>query len=157
MEPDVALELQRLQIAYATALDRRDADLLRDVFQHDAELALFRPGDHEAYAVIAGHEHLAGMVDAMAARYAATMHALSNHTCDVRGDDAEGSAYCVAHHLIEEDSERRQFVVHLRYDDAFRRAPDGTWRIARRAIRFQWSHEHPALDWDVGAARGRLT
>ena len=156
-DAEIGLRCQRLQNDYALALDGRDRDALRAVFHPDASFALYRPDEVEPYGVIEGHDQLAGIVDGLRDRYAKTMHVMTNHVSTVHGNDATGSVYCVAHHLIVDGGALREFVAHLHYVDTFRCGADGAWRISRREVRFQWSAEHPVLSWDEGAVRGRLS
>jgi hypothetical protein len=153
---DADRQLERVQIAYAFALDRRDPIALRDVFREDATFAMYRPGESEPYVEIQGLEHIGGIVDAMSVRYARTMHVMSNSRSSVDGDDASGSVYCIAHHLIDDDGPPREVVAYIVYDDSFRRGDDGEWRIQRRDVRFQWIGEHAVLSWEDGAERGRF-
>ncbi len=146
-----------LQYGYGAALDRRDAAALRAVFDPDVVFRVFPPDADEPFAESRGDGQLAMMVEAMADRYAKTMHVMSNPTSTIDGDEATGSVHCVAHHLIVEEDAARTFVVYLRYDDEFRRGRDGEWRIVRRDARFLWTEDGgPVVAWDAARARGRL-
>ena len=56
----------------------------------------------------------------------------------VDGDSATGTTYCIAHHLTGADD----FVMHIRYEDAYVRTADG-WRIAARNLRLLWTANLP--------------
>jgi 3-phenylpropionate/cinnamic acid dioxygenase small subunit len=156
-DPGIILALRDLVYRYALALDGRDADALLAVFSPDAVVRVFRPDTTHPASETRGHEQIGMMVPAMTARYTKTMHAVSNPTCAVDGNVATGSAYCVAHHLIADDPLPRTFVVHLRYDDEFRREEGDDWRIVHRDIRFLWTAEGPPpLAWETAVERGRL-
>jgi hypothetical protein len=152
----IAYELQRLQIAYATALDNRNREGLYGVFSPDAVFAVYGPDETEPTTEIQGHEQLPFIVDGLGQRYAKTLHVMTNHACQTEGDGATGTVYCTAYHLILDDGAPREFVARLRYVDSFRRDGDDSWRIARREARFLWATEHAALDWETAQKRGRL-
>ena len=156
-DADAVLALRDLVYRYASALDRRDGDALLTVFWPDAVVRVFPPGADEPMGETRGHDQIQMMAPGMAARFAQTMHVISNPVCTVDGDAATGSAYCVAHHLILDDPSPRTFVVHLRYDDEFRRDDRDEWRIVHRDIRFLWTAEGPPpLAWETAVERGRL-
>ena len=156
LDASTALELRNLQYGYASAVDRRDAVALRAVFHPDATYRVFEPDADQPRVEIRGNEHLALMTEAMRQRYAKTMHVMTNCTSSIEGDTATGEVYGVAHHLILDDGPPRTFVAHLRYDDAFGRGPDGTWRITQRDVHFLWTEEGSALPWETAIERGRL-
>jgi 3-phenylpropionate/cinnamic acid dioxygenase small subunit len=155
-DASTTLALRDLQYAYASAVDRRDPDALLAVFHADVVLRVFAPDTDEPLMEGRGREQLALMTEVMSQRYARTMHVMTNTSSSIDGDTATGEVYGVAHHLILDDGPPRKFVAYLRYDDAFGREPDGTWRITRRDIRFLWSEETPVLPWETAIERGRL-
>lgn len=155
IDASAALPLWDLHHAYASALDRLDAAALREVFHPDATLRVFAPDAVEPRSRTHGHDQLVGMIGALRARYARTMHVVTNATASMLGPDtATGRAYGVSHHLLRGPGRPCTLVVHLVYEDGFRRGPDGGWCIGQRDIRFLWAEEHPVLPWDEAAARG---
>lgn len=150
------MRLRGLQFAYADALDRCDTQALLAVFEPDATLRVFWPGEDDPRAVSQGHDQLTHMPGAMRTRYATTMHVITNNIIAVDGDTATGSAYCVAHHIVRDEQLEYKFVAHLKYVDLFRRQSDGSWRISQRDIRMLWGEQVPVLPWDKAAIIGRL-
>ena len=48
----------------------------------------------------------------------------------------------IAKHVYEEDGVDRCYIMHIRYDDQYRRVGDG-WRIAHRHLTLLWDEDHP--------------
>jgi hypothetical protein len=147
--------IHELQTRYALALDGRDRDALLSVFAPGGEFAMYPPGAQAPAGVVAGHEQLQFITEALATRYRRTMHVLSNHWCTIDGDTATGGVYCCAHHLLA-DGSPTLYVVMLNYLDTYERDVAGTWRIRRREAHFEWIEERPTLEWADGARRARM-
>jgi len=157
MDAETVQQLTDLHYAYAAALDRLDPAALRGVFHADATLRVFEPDADEPRSQASGHDQLVLMIDAMRARYAKTMHVITNITASaLEPGTAAGRAYCVSHHLLRRDGPPAKFVMHLVYEDEFRCDPDDSWRIQQRDIRFQWAEESPVLPWPEALGRGGL-
>lgn len=151
------LSLRELRYAYASALDRRDADALLAVFRPDAVMRVFAPGAEEPRTHLRGHDRIVRTIDGLRERYATTLHLVTNTTATIlRPGVATGRAYGVSHHLPHGGAGAVKFVVHLVYEDEFLAGPGGDWRIARRDIRFLWAEEAPILPWDEAVVRGGL-
>ena len=111
--------------------------------------------DHGAY-----QGNLDGFVDFVArevwSRFRTTMHKLGQALIEIDGDVAQSETYAVCHHVIEEGGhDVADNVMGIRYLDRFERR-DGAWRIARRALRWEWIRTD-ALDpldpaWTHGTA-----
>jgi uncharacterized protein (TIGR02246 family) len=134
------LELRRLVEQYARGADDRDAVLYADVFTDDAVL-------YTNMGEVRGRDALLKIAPKLA-RYRVTMHLVANHYVDfapatsgaVR-DAATGSVYCIAKHVYERDGVERVYVMHIRYDDQYRRL-DGGWRIAERRLNLLFDEDH---------------
>jgi 3-phenylpropionate/cinnamic acid dioxygenase small subunit len=106
-------EIEDLLVGYATAIDRRDWDLLRETFTTDC---------HLEYDPIGTWDGVEAVVDFMVAAHAGaghTLHRISNRVIAVDGGRATSRTYGF-------------------YDDELVRTSDG-WRIAVRrftAVRF---------------------
>jgi hypothetical protein len=133
------LALHDLALAYAATADRRDAAGFTDLFLPDATLTA-RRGDGEP-GVYTGTERLAEIPQRLA-RYHETVHVVTNHRCEIDGDDATGEAACRAHHVTVGDAGATDLVLTIRYRDAYRRTPDG-WRFAMRDVHILWTSEEP--------------
>jgi len=135
MEHDELLERMRLQelaYRYARIVDDRDYDLVREVFVEDGvlEAPFFEPNR------VVGHEALIQAMHRIE-EYDAVMHAVHNQRVEIRGDEASGDVYCVAHHILEHDDRPSKFELGVRYGDSYRRTSAG-WRIAHRLVRVLW-------------------
>jgi ketosteroid isomerase-like protein len=134
-------ELARLLAAYASAVDARDLDALRDLFVADATLTV-RRGEAEPQ-VFRGRAELSGVIEALAP-FELTLHEVSSVDLAVDPGGAEASArsVCVAHHLRRgEGREASDLVLHGRYSDRFRRDADGAWRFASRELLVLWTEK----------------
>ncbi|MFI5956344.1 nuclear transport factor 2 family protein [Cryptosporangium sp. NPDC051539] len=128
MDLAARVSLRGLVDLYAFACDRRDGDGFAALFAPDASLVVHWPG--RTPSVIT---ELA-QVPVRLGRYDRTFHFVGNHLVSVlRGDDAAGDAYCLAHHVTGADDK----VIAIHYEDRYRRVGDD-WRFARRDVRVQW-------------------
>jgi uncharacterized protein (TIGR02246 family) len=126
--------LRRLVEQYAAGADQRDAALYADVFTDDG-LLVTQVGE------VRGRESLLKIAPKLA-RYRVTMHLVGNHHVAFADGGATGSAYCVARHVYAHDDGERVYVMHIRYDDVYRRVGTG-WRIAERRLVLLWDEDHP--------------
>jgi len=86
---------------------------------------------------------LASTFDHLIRDYDATTYLNGQSAIAVDGDAASAEAYCLAHHLTQEDGERVLTVMAIRYLDTFVRTDEG-WRIARRDLVFDWTDRRPS-------------
>ena len=159
MTPDTRtvdlLEIRDLAARYASGVDRRDRDLFLSAFHPDARLAVYSDSEaDEPDSVRQGHEEL-GQVPSLITRYRRTFHFVGQHRCEIDGDEATGEVYCIARHLTPDDHGGTDFVMHIRYQDRYRR-DDGGWRIAERRVLVDWT-EVQAASRIPKAARGTGT
>jgi hypothetical protein len=141
---DTCGELKMLADQYARAVDGRDAHLLLDVFDPDARLRVFTPADSEQPRTdLLGHEAIERITRSIA-RYAKTYHFVGNASYDIAGDEATGEVYCIAHHLTQDEATPNDYVMYIRYHDAYRRDA-GRWRIVDRRVVVDWTESRPAI------------
>lgn len=151
VEPAVTQELRSLASRYASAVDRRDRELLLSVFHADATLTVVRHADPDTRpARMRGHAEIERVVDLLGA-YTHTFHFLGQ--CDYVRDDAHasGEVACIAHHRWTDDVDL-DHVMYIRYGDEYRPGDDGRWRIASRTVAVDWS-ETRAIDTPGRSAR----
>jgi len=139
LDRDVAVLLDKLAITelltgYLRAIDRGDIATLR---------ASYLPGATEEHGgLYAGPAQ--GYVDsiekALTHPRAVGTHALSNVLIEVHGDRARAEHYVLAMTRIKVDGVITDSLVASRIIDDLRRH-DGRWAIARRRLRFDWSHD----------------
>jgi hypothetical protein len=143
-----------LAVAYAIAVDRRDAATLARLFTPDARVRLpaGMSGPHAPAATISPAELLAPLQ-----RWHSTRHVVMQQqiVIDADGTHASGECYSEAHHVSVGDSseasrsgsDARDLVLHLRYLDDFVRDEAG-WRFASRELVVDWSSRQPVRLWD---------
>ena len=144
---DVARMLDRSAIrdlvdAYAHHADRRDPVAQAAVFAEDGQVRLFQgdPARSAPMQTITGRAELAATFAGLIEQYEVTTYLNGQSVIDVHGDTASGESYCLAHHLLHRDGERKLLTMAIRYLDQFDRTDDG-WRIARRDLVFDWTDE----------------
>jgi hypothetical protein len=122
---------------YCRGIDRCDADLVKSAYHPDAY------DDHGTFKGNAWE--FADIVTKSLRRYAATMHAIMNHSIDdvdVDAGTASGEIYVTAYHLRDTDAGRIVDLWWGRYlDDYTCRA--GDWRIAKRICVHEWTMQLP--------------
>ncbi len=125
------LELYELVVSYCRATDRRDVDLMRELYHSDAI------DDHGALFYGSGEEFIAFLPGPITA-FAITTHHITNALFKVDGDRAEGESYLLASHITKE-TPPRNLTVSGRYLDKFERR-DGRWRFSHRVAMMDWSN-----------------
>jgi 3-phenylpropionate/cinnamic acid dioxygenase small subunit len=126
-------------IAYATALDTRDWELLYSLFTSDAGWEYSGSGER-----LAGPDAIVARISASLGRFDATHHLNGNHVAVVQGDDARHTCYYQAQHVRLGVPGGEKFLGGGRYDDRLRRTPDG-WRFTHRRIISVWSDGNRAV------------
>jgi hypothetical protein len=150
-------ELAALCISYALAVDGGDGDRLAGLFVEDGELVIPKvPVDLRPVLVRKGTETLRTIPDGLR-RFTKTFHEVLNREFTIEGGTANGTVYCVAHHVTaagigetdadsgNEGTEARSgtdAVWYIRYLDSYRRTAAG-WRIVRRELHLEWVEERP--------------
>ena len=121
------IEIGDLLARYATAIDRKDYELLDTCFVADADI------DYVSSGGIAGkYPEVRAWLEKALAIFSVTLHSLSNSEITLDGDRAEGRTL-VTNPMSMHDAEGQQtiFTVYAYYEDELVRTGDG-WRIARR-------------------------
>ena len=147
--PDDHVALRRLADAYAIAIDSRDREGLLRLFAPGAELALHNGDGAEPVVGLTG-ERIASVIDMLAEAYRWTFHLVGNHVCEVEGDRACGTTYCVAHHWLADGPVDEAQLI--RYEDEYVRDEAG-WRFASRRLRRLWSETRPAASAGITVDR----
>ncbi len=127
-------EIIRVLDAYATALDRRDWDLLRNVFTTNAAVDFGEGRTSDVREVVDTiHGFLGGC--------GPTQHLQGNYRVDIDGDRASSRCYIRAFHLGGNLHAGKTYEMAGEYIDELRRTADG-WRISERSF---------AIFWELGA------
>ncbi len=115
-------------------------------FRAEATLRVSRSGTEagELVSSFTGHDEL-GRIPALITRYARTFHLVGNHLYDIQGDEATGEVYCSAHHLTSGPNGDTDYVMLIRYQDRYRRDPEGQWLISDRGVVVDWNEIHAGV------------
>jgi hypothetical protein len=77
-------------------------------------------------------------------RYARTFHFLGQCIYEIGDGEAQGEVYCQAHHLTVYRHGGTDYVMHMRYEDAYRHDERGAWKIAERVAFIDWTETRAA-------------
>jgi len=134
---EIRLELRDLVERYAVCADARDRAGFGAVFAPDGCLVV--PGGHRCE----GREAIVANLDHLDAHYPKSMHFVGNHIVTlVDADLAEGTVYCLAHHVYETEGVGRDTLMMIRYYDRYRRR-SGSWQIEERRLDIDWQEDRP--------------
>lgn len=125
-------------IRYATALDTKDWQRLRECFTPDAVARYGVIADCAGVDAII--EQVSGGMDYLAQ----TQHILTNHVVLLDGDSATCVCYLQAQHLRDNAKPSWNFIMAGQYSDSLVRTRDG-WRISERALELWWTSGDPAV------------
>ena len=121
-------ELRDLALAYAEAIDAKNADEVVNLFTNDAVFRAYDRPQGEAHGV--GEIH--ALVGKLLSSFSATMHHVSGPRAVFSGpDSARGVVSLVAWHRFTD--ERPDGIIWGRYLDDYVRIGDH-WRIAHRTL-----------------------
>ena len=147
-ESAIRFELRSLAEQYARGVDRRvDGDAFVALFLPDAVISIHDPSESTEPRQIEGAERLARIPESIK-RYEKTFHMLGQSTYDIGEREATGEVYCIAHHLTPDHAHPNEaggtdHVMFIRYEDTYRRDPEGAWKFAHRRLRVDWTETRP--------------
>ena len=138
---DDLAEIQALVDAYVTAADAGDSDGLAELFLPEGRLTTWPP-DGSPGTPHYGIESIGAVPNRLATRYERSVHRLGELHVVVSDDGrtALGNLDCDAE-LTAGGITR---LLTIRYEDAYRRDPEGRWRFVTRDVRVQSVEERPA-------------
>lgn len=131
--------IRDLVLCYSRAIDRKDVELLRDLYTDDATDTHGDSFDGPADAYC---EFIAGSLPYM--QYSG--HHVCNHMVSVEGDEGNGEVYALAYHYLPDQKNPGQWVedfMAVRYIDNYRRCGDGKWRFAKRVVTYDMQIARP--------------
>lgn len=134
--------LAELVFEYARLLDEGEPDAMAELFTEDAQID-YGPALGGA---MTGRDAIRRFLQGIHG-FARTSHHVSNHQLRFHDQDADrvdGRCYVLAWHEWPDD--RPNAVLYGRYEDRYRRTPEG-WRIAARN-EVQHGQEHFELAWN---------
>jgi ketosteroid isomerase-like protein len=131
--------IRDLVLCYSRAIDRKDVELLRDLYTEDATDTHGDSFDGPADQYC---EFIAGALPYMT--YSG--HHVCNHMISVEGDIGNGEVYALAYHVIpaqDGGAQRTEDWMAVRYIDNYRRCADGKWRFAKRVVTYDMTRQQP--------------
>lgn len=130
------LEIQKLAVDYATAVDTMQFDGLDSVFTPDAYICYREMGG------IAGHyPEIKAYLQGQMGNFGKYQHMIGNHSIKVDGDSATGRLICF-NPMASTPVGDQVFFLGLWYEDKYVRTAAG-WRIADRREVHAYSHNVP--------------
>jgi uncharacterized protein (TIGR02246 family) len=153
-------EIRALADAYAAAMDGHDFGAFARLFVPDGALVVRAPGRERPLGVFTGPglDGVALIAKLLREHYQATLHNITTQHVAIRGDEARGSTYCLAYHVIGGQDGGALETLGVRYDEHVVRTADG-WRFQTRDATRLWSQttptpKHPlVIDRAAAAAR----
>lgn len=130
--------LHELNMAYARAADRADAELMASIFHHDATVVT---GSFNC----AGHDYATKVTDFIRQNLTRCFHSVANEWFDIRGDEAVGESYVIA--AITAGG--IDTFTGGRYVDRYEKR-DGTWKIKHRVFVQDFSNAQPTSHQNTG-------
>lgn len=128
------LEITETLYRYATALDTRDRELLRDVFVEDA---VFQIG--AGVGEFRGVEAIGSVVTEFLGGLEASQHIITNPVIELDGDRARSRCYLHAqHYMPDQRTGGNTLEIGGTYHDRLVRTADG-WRIEQRELEVTWT------------------
>ena len=123
--------IRRRLVDYCRGVDRGDAALVASIYHDDGT------DDHGSFKGL-GSDFAEYVTSRLGARYAATMHTISNTIIDfVDRDTAHVESHVCARHRREDEHGPVLESFGGRYVDRFERRR-GEWKIARRTVVHEW-------------------
>lgn len=131
--------IRELVLCYSRAVDRKDVELLRDLYTEDATDS---HGDSFDGSASGYCDFIAKSLPYMP--YSG--HHVCNHMISVMGDEGNGEVYALAYHIIPDmtggDAREEDFMA-VRYIDNYRRCSDGKWRFSKRVVTYDLKIRRP--------------
>ncbi len=137
-------EIHDLCMAYARGVDRADRALLASIFSEDAVVVTGAVNG-------SGAEFAKAICDFVEGALEMCFHSVANEWIDVRGDDAVGEHYAIAHMVMG----GQDVTTGGRYIDRYVRR-SGQWLIRSRTFVADWNTSHPST-LDRGGFYAALT
>jgi uncharacterized protein (TIGR02246 family) len=135
------LAIRQLVEDYARAVDQPDGERAAALFAPDGVLRIFERGKAEAVRERTGRDDIATAMNGLT-RYDVTLHVVANHYSDITGDTATGETYCLAHHVRDVDGQAMDYVMAIRYLDAYVRTDEG-WKLSTRELQVEFTEDRP--------------
>jgi hypothetical protein len=113
--------------AYALAVDTRDEEMLRSLFDPKAPMiGTLSKGVAEDY--------LGRLLQGLEG-FSATMHSILNQYIVIDGDEGQVRSYAVAYHVRKPEDDGGLMVMGIHYRDSVKRTQQGWWISGREVVR----------------------
>jgi ketosteroid isomerase-like protein len=130
-------EIRELALLYSRGVDRKDPELLRDLYTADAT-------DTHGHSFDGGAEEYVQFLEKSFPYMKYSGHHICNHLISVDGDEGNGEVYALAYHYIPDgQGGAMEDLMAVRYVDRYRRESDGKWRFARRIVTYDFNVRRP--------------
>ena len=136
-------EIRELADVFANLADVKDAKGQGELFLPDGVLE-FQRGTEGAIQNIVGREALVKAFAATINPCKAVYHMNGQHVIRLHGEEATGTAYCVATLVNEKDSKYMVTVNDVRYTDLYQKS-EGKWYLKKRRTIFLLSETHELM------------
>ena len=131
--------LQGLSHEYALGLDEGDGARFAAAFLPEGKLLIYRALDAPAVSSTTGREGLSKLPQYLADHYDQTLHFLGQCVYKTSTEQPSGFVYCLAHHFNVAQHGGIDHVMHMTYQDTYKRDADGDWKIAERHGYIRWT------------------
>jgi ketosteroid isomerase-like protein len=130
---------------YATGLDSRDWDVLRDCFTDDGVCDFLEFG-----GVNEGKDAIVKLCSGVLSGLDSSQHLIGNPRVSLDGDRAESTCYFQAQHALTSPAGGNTYLVGGRYEDRLRRTEDG-WKIEHRTLHCTWQDGNAGVFTEAAA------
>ncbi|MEW9855457.1 nuclear transport factor 2 family protein [Novosphingobium sp. M1R2S20] len=138
--------IRQLVLLYSRAVDRKDVELLRDLYTEDAT-------DSHGDSYDGPAKGYCDFIEQSLPYMPYSGHHVCNHLISVEGDEGNGEVYALAYHLIpNRDGSQEEDFMAVRYIDNYRRCSDGRWRFSKRVVTYDFKIRRP---FDGGGTLGQ--
>jgi ketosteroid isomerase-like protein len=117
---------------YSRAIDRKDVELLRDLYTADAT-------DDHGNSFTGPAPAYCDFIEQSLPYMPYSGHHVCNHMIAVDGDVGNGEVYAIAWHILpdrENPGKQIEDLMLVRYIDNYRREADGKWRFSKRVVTY---------------------
>ncbi len=131
--------IRELVLLYSRAIDRKDVELLRDLYTQDAT-------DTHGDSFDGPADAYCEFIEQALPYMPYSGHHVCNHMISVEGDEANGEVYALAYHVIPNqsgDGTSDEDFMAVRYIDNYRRCDDGKWRFSKRVVTYDLQIKRP--------------
>jgi hypothetical protein len=153
-------EIRGLVDAYAAAMDDADLDVFPRLFVPDGALVVRAPEREKPLGVFQGPgpDGVGLIAKLLRELYRSTLHNITTHQAKIHGEQATGTTYCLAYHVVAGDDGGALETLGVRYEEHLVHTPEG-WRFLTRDATRLWSQTTPTplqpllIDRAAAAAR----